>query len=136
MEDRGQFSRDFGVMEENLTAGEKAELNGKVPPRAKPTAQICNVHRLFRIIGPVFIGRKKDDVPDCHLVAKTVVPVRVMPGKQQQQVYQYHLHNRPEKKSILASIGTQLQYLRQAALNPGTAALPPGRNSRSASPCA
>ncbi len=134
MEDRGQFSRDFGVLEENITAGEKAQQNGKVPPRPKPTAQICNVHRLFRIIGPVFIGRKKDDVPDCNLVAKTIVPVRVMPGKKQQVVYQYHLHNRPEKRSLLASIGCQLQYLRQAALNPGTAALPAGPKSRSASP--
>ena len=134
MEDRGQFSRDFGVEEQNLTKREQAIQNGKASPPAKITTQICNVHRLWRILGPVFIGRKKDDVQECDLVAKTIVPIRVPPGAEQQKVYRYHLNHPPEKKSMLASIGTQLQYLRQAALNPGTSSLPTGKNSRSTSP--
>ncbi len=134
MEDRGQFSRDFGVMEENLTKQEKAEENGFKPPVPKVTTQICNVHRLWRILGCVFIGRKKDDIEGCDIVGKTIVPIRVMPGKEQKVVYKFHLDNPPKKKTPLASIGTQLQYLRQAALNPGTCKLPAGKSSRSTSP--
>jgi hypothetical protein len=117
-QDRGQFGRDFGVIEENLTKAEIAEMQGKKAPPPKTTNQICNVHRLWRILGPVLIRRRKDAVPECDIVTKTIVPIRVMPGAEQKRVYKFHLDHAPEHDSILASIGAQLQNLRQAALNP------------------
>lgn len=69
------------------------------------------------------------------IVNKTIVPIRVMPGAQQKKVYQFHLHNPPKKKTPLASIGAQLQNLRQAALNPSSMRLTHGgKDGRSASP--
>lgn len=135
IEDRGQFSRDFGVIEENLTAIEKAHEDGRNVPPPKITNQICNVHRLWRILGPVVIRRRKDDVEGVDLVEKTIVPVRVMPGAEQKKVYEFHLLCPPEKKTPLASIGAQLQNLRQAALNPSSSRLTHGgRQGRSSSP--
>jgi hypothetical protein len=134
-EHRGQFARDFGVMEENLTKNEKAALNGKKAPPPKTTNQICNVHRLWRIIGPVIVRRRKDDVPDCDIVTKTIVPIRVMPGAEQKRVYKYHLDHAPQHNSILASIGAQLANLRQAALNPSSLKLTHGgKDGRSSNP--
>lgn len=126
VEDRGQFARDFGVMEENLTKREQAAGNGKKAPPPKVTNQICNVHRLWRLLGCVVIRRRKDDIPDCDIVKKTIVPIRVMPGTEQKAVYRFHLHSPPPKRSILASIGAQLQNLRQAALNPSSLKLTHG----------
>jgi hypothetical protein len=123
---RGQFSKDFGVLEQNLTKQELALSQGKAAPPPKTTNQICNVHRLWRILGPVVIRRRKDDVPDCDIVKKTTIPIRVMPGTTQNAVYRYHLAHPPEKKTPLASIGAQLQNLRQAALNPSSAKLTHG----------
>jgi hypothetical protein len=135
LQDRGQFSRDFGVIECNLTKEEEAAIAGKKAPPPKTTNQICNVHRLWRILGPVVIRRRKDDVPDTQIVHKTIVPIRVMPGTRQNKVYRFHLHNAPEKRSILASIGAQLQNLRQAALNPSSFKLTHGgKEGRSLSP--
>jgi hypothetical protein len=134
--DRGQFSRDFGVLEENLTAMEKAVRNGKKAPPPKTTNHICNVHRLWRILGPVVIRRRKDDAgADCQIVDKTIHPIRVMPGTRQKKIYGFHLRSAPPKRSILASIGAQLQNLRQAALNPCSNKLTHGgKNGRSDSP--
>lgn len=126
VEDRGQFARDFGVMEENLTKREQAAQNGKKSPPPKVTNQICNVHRLWRLLGCVVIRRRKDDIPDCDIVKKTIVPIRVMPGTEQKAVYRFHLHSPPPKRSILASIGAQLQNLRQASLNPSSLKLTHG----------
>lgn len=134
VEDRGQFSRDFGVVEENLTKQEAAAINGKKAPPPKTTNHICNVHRLWRILGPVVIRRRKDQVKDATIVTKTIVPIRVMPGKQQHATYRYHLSHAPEKRSILASIGAQLQNLRQAALNPSSMKLAPDRSQSAWTP--
>ncbi len=125
-EARGEFSRDFGVVELNLTKQELAQKHGKKAPPPKTTNQICNVHRLWRILGPVVIRRRKDDVQGVSIVKKTIVPIRVMPGARQKQVYSFHLTNAPKKRSILASIGAQLQNLRQAALNPSSTKLTHG----------
>lgn len=124
-QDRAQFAQDFGVWEENMTKQEKAREDGKTSiPRGKtdPT-RICNIHRLWRVISTVLIRRRKDDVPGTDIVPKTVIPVRVMPGKEQQLTYEFQLHNRPPHKSDLAELGHQLQCLRQAALFPASRSL-------------
>jgi hypothetical protein len=130
--DRYRFASDFGVLEENLTKGEQAQKNGKRQPPPKTTNQICNVHRLWRILLPVIIRRRKDDVEGCDIPPKTIVPIRVMPGTHQQRAYKYALDRPEAKASLLATIGAQLQCLRQAALNPSTSKL--RKESRSPNP--
>ena len=124
-QDRAQFAQDFGVWEENQTKQEKARRDGKTSiPRGKtdPT-RICNIHRLWRIIATVLIRRRKDDVPGTDIVPKTVIPVRVMPGTEQQLTYEFQLHNAPPHRSDLAELGHQLQCLRQSALYPASRSL-------------
>jgi superfamily II DNA or RNA helicase len=122
--DRAQFASDFGVMEVNLTKEEESRVKGESRKFTKTTAKICNVHRLWRILGPVVIRRRKDDVPGCDIVGKTIVPVRVMPGTAQNRVYQYQLANPPPHDgNFLAELGAQLQCLRQTALFPASPSL-------------
>ncbi len=124
-QDRAQFAQDFGVWEENMTKQEKARQDGKTSiPRGKtdPT-RICNIHRLWRIIATVLIRRRKDDVPGTDIVPKTVIPVRVMPGTEQQLTYEFQLRNPPPHRSDLAELGHQLQCLRQSALYPASRSL-------------
>ena len=130
------FAADFGVLEENLTKAEQNAERGnyrRVHQDHRPSLQRPPP---LRILGPVLIRRRKDDVPECDLVSKTIVPIRVMPGSEQQRVYGWHLMNPPEHDSLLASLGAQLQCLRQAALNPASMKLAAhgGRHGRSQNP--
>ena len=117
--DRATFSKDFGVMEENDTKAEKSAERGEYRSFIKtdPT-QICNVHRLWRVLGPVLIRRRKDDIPGCDIVKKTIIPIHVMPGTRQKACYNFHVTCPPPHDSILAQMGMQLMCLRQAALHP------------------
>ena len=119
---RNAFATNHLVMEENLTKGQKAEDEGKFRPSPKQTNKITNVHRLWKLLGPVVARRRKDQIGD-DIVGKTIHPIRVMPGTEQQAVYKWHLDNPPDCASVLASMGAQLQYLRQAALCPWSASL-------------
>jgi hypothetical protein len=118
--DRAAFTADFSAVEENLTKREKDEREGNARRsyiRQDPT-QLCNIHRLWRVLGPVTIRRRKDDIPGCDIVPKTVIPLRVMPGTRQKQTYRWHIENAPDHATPLASIGAQIMCLRQAALHP------------------
>ena len=118
--DRAAFTADFSAVEENLTKREKDEREGNARRsyiRQDPT-QLCNIHRLWRVLGPVTIRRRKDDIPGCDIVPKTVIPLRVMPGTRQKETYRWHIENAPDHATPLASIGAQIMCLRQAALHP------------------
>jgi hypothetical protein len=121
-EGRAQFAADFGVMEENLTKAEKAATKGEHGKRFTKTdpTEICNIHRLWRIFGTVLIRRRKDDIPGCDIVAKKIIPVHVMPGTRQKQVYAHHVSHPTPYDSLLATLGAQLTCLRQAALFPAS----------------
>ena len=96
----------------------------------KRSARICNIHRLWKIIAPIVIRRRKDDC-GIDIMAKTIRPIITTPGTAQQAVYQFHLDNPPVaakkgKRSKLdprVRIGMQLGSLRQAALCPHAPAL-------------
>jgi len=118
---RASFAQDFGVCEENLTKAEKEREKGNYRRFTKtdPT-RICNVHRLWRTFGPVVIRRRKDSLPDCDIVTKTIIPVHVMQGTRQQRTYKFHCDHPPAHDSLLASIGAQLTNLRMAACHPAS----------------
>lgn len=116
------FATNHLVMEENLTKQEESKKKGTFRRFVKQTSQITNVHLLWKLLGPIVLRRRKDSIGE-DIVGKTLCPVRVKPGTEQQRVYRWHLENPPVCKSIVASLGAQLQNLRQAALNPWSHAI-------------
>ncbi len=120
---RDEFSKDFGVMEENETRNEIDRARGIYKRNIRTTAKICNVHRLWKILAAVTIRRSKDNIEGTDLVRKTIVPVNVMPGTAQLATYRFQLENPEKKDTALATIGCQLQRLRQAALCPTSPSL-------------
>jgi hypothetical protein len=111
------FAANHLCMEENLTKEAASRSNGKPQRYVKQTNKITNVHRLWKLLGPVIARRRKDQISG-DIVGKTICPIQVMPGTRQQEVYKWHLDNPPECKTPIASMGAQLQNLRQAALCP------------------
>lgn len=97
----------------------------------KRSARICNIHRLWKLIAPIVIRRRKADCGE-DIVPKTLKPIFVPPGTAQQAAYQFHLDYPPimakqgkanGKLDPRCRIGMQLANLRQAALCPDVRAL-------------
>ena len=132
------FSREFMMLERNLSAEEReAKRTGRHRKIEKKIPRICNLHRLWKLLAPVVIRRRKQDMSE-DIVPKTIIPIRTKLGTAQKAVYGWHLLNAPklrkdgEPMSKLASAMTQLQMLRQAALCPDTDNLPvTAKHSRS-----
>ena len=112
---KSAFSNNHLVMEENLTKNAESRAKGVFRRFIKQTNNITNVHRLWKLLGPVVIRRRKDQIGD-DIVGKVMHPIRVQPGTEQQKVYKWHLDNPPPCATPVASLGAQLQNLRQAAL--------------------
>ncbi len=110
--DMEEFANQHMVREVNET---KAEETGR--RYAKRTNQITNLHHLWKLLGPVVIRRRKDQVRE-GIVPKIVKPIRIQPGTAQLATYRWHLNHKPEGKNALARMGKQLVLLRQAALCP------------------
>ncbi len=128
-EARERFANEHQVQERNLTKEDAARRAGQRKRFVKRTAQICNIHRLWKLLGPIVIRRRKDDA-GTDIAQKLVIPIKVRPCRSQQAVYQYHLTHPP--KTVRgggrplegpAQKATQLTLLRQAALCPDTPAL-------------
>jgi hypothetical protein len=124
-EERAKFAGTFMVSERNITREKNAEENGKHVSNGRfkrLTAEVCNIHRLWKLLGPIVLRRRKQDCGE-EIVDKIRRVVRCEMGTLQQQVYQYHLeakyldiHNKP-------AVGAQLQALRIAAADPASAHL-------------
>jgi SNF2 family DNA or RNA helicase len=130
-EARETFAREHMIMERNHTReADNVARTGRYRKIEKRTPKICNVHRLFKLLGPVVLRRRKD-MTGCEIVPKTIVPIRVKPGSAQQIVYSFHLKNPPEiakngmPMSRIAQVVAQLQMLRQAATCPDSPNLAP-----------
>jgi hypothetical protein len=124
-EEHAKFAATFMVSERNITREKNAEENGKHVSNGRfkrLTAEVCNIHRLWKLLGPIVLRRRKQDCGE-EIVDKIRKVVRCEMGTLQQQVYQYHLeakyldiHNKP-------AVGAQLQALRIAAADPASAHL-------------
>lgn len=121
--DKALFGAEHLVSERNLTKEALAAASGRRRTYKKQTAEICGLHRLWKLLGPIVLRRRKADV-GADLVAKRIIPMRVPMGRQQAATYRWHLLNPPEytkagdEMNPLAAIATQLSFLRQAALCP------------------
>lgn len=112
-----EFAATFMVSERNLTKEAKNELEGKSAPRRKLTAEVCNIHRLWKLLGPLVLRRRKQDAGE-DIVPRIRQVLRAEMGTQQRMVYQYHLECRYTDRNGAPAIGAQLQALRVAAADP------------------
>lgn len=125
------FSREFMMTERNISAEQReAKRTGSFRKIEKKIPRICNLHRLWKLLSPVVIRRRKSDMGE-DIVPRTVIPIRSRLGTAQRAVYAWHLQNKPklrkdgEPMAAIAAAMTQLQNLRQAALCPDTDNLGP-----------
>lgn len=124
--DQSQFAADFNVCERNLTQEAKRreakgqqkarKINGKVP-RGRPGVEVCNVTKLWKIIAPLTLRRRKSDI-GCDIVKRVKQLIRVPLGYKQHQVYKYHLEAVYVDKNGDEAIMPKLQALRSAAAAP------------------
>src|SRR5262249_18367785 len=122
---RYQFAETFMVSERNLTRERNAEEKGERVSRSrfkKLTAEVCNVHRLWKLFGPIVLRRRKQDT-GIEIVPKIRKVVRCEMGSLQKQVYQYHLEAEYRDVNGQRAIGAQLQALRIAAADPSSSHL-------------
>ena len=124
-----RFAEEFMVMGRDLTKERKeAEARGGTytPPdrsrrskqrKGRPTAEVCNVHRLWKLLAPVVLRRLKKDIGE-DIVPKIKKPIYVPMGKDQAKVYAYHLKAAYLDKNGMPAIGAQLQALRNCAAAP------------------
>lgn len=128
--EQDKFAQEFLVAERNLSAEARQNkgkplsdnVRGGKRRRGKVTAEVCNIHRLWKLIGPVILRRRKMDVGE-DLVEKIRQPIRVPMGEQQALVYGYHLEADYKDKHGKPAIGAKLQALRSAAAAPHSALL-------------
>ena len=122
---RGRFSEDFLVCERNLSRERAANYGRTLTPfmrdgryrKGRPTAEVCNIHKLWRVIAPNILRRRKQDAGE-EIVPKIRYPVIVPMGRFQREVYRYHLEARYTDPDGRLTIGAQLQALRMAAVAP------------------
>jgi SNF2 family DNA or RNA helicase len=115
------FASEFLVCERNLSK-ERAENGGKEKPlskkrKGKTTAEVCNVHRMWKLIAPVVLRRRKQDIGE-DIVAKLRHVIRAPMGKKQADVYEFHLNAPYIDKNGQPALMAKLQALRSVAAAP------------------
>lgn len=122
-EDKGRFVEEFMVMERNLTRERDALANtGKRRQCVKATAQICNVHKLWKLLPTLVLRRRKDDCGE-DIPPKVRQIIRCPMGQAQRGVYAHHLAGKYVDKNGKPAPGAKLQALRVAASAPHSALL-------------
>lgn len=112
--EREAFAEEFLVSERNLTKEEKSEKGRRY---AKLTPQVCNIHRLWKLLGPIVLRRLKKDIGE-SLVPKHRHVIRVPMGTEQARVYRHHLEGQYLDCNNRPATGAQLQALRSVAAAP------------------
>lgn len=118
-----RFAREFMVSERNKSKEEASAERGQFKRFEKLTAEVCNVHRLWKLLGPIVLRRRKQDAGE-DIVPKIRKVVRCELGRQQKRVYEYHLRAEYLDKTGMEAIGAKLQSLRMAAADPASEHLP------------
>lgn len=119
-EEREKFASEHLLTDKYLTR-EKAKTlgTGKRASVIRRSARITNLNHLWKIVAPIVLRRRKADCGE-DIVPKTTHVVRVKPGTDQWNVYQFYLNNAPKRCNGLAAAGAQLTILRQATVAPYT----------------
>jgi SNF2 family DNA or RNA helicase len=112
------FAAEFLVTERNLTKfGPESKSKKKKRPRGKVTAEVCNIHRLWKLIAPIILRRRKADIGE-DIVAKVRKPIYAPMGRQQAKVVAYHLNAPYRDSKGNPAILAKMQALRSAAAAP------------------
>lgn len=125
-----KFAGEFMVTERNITKEkEAAAAKGKrdydprkSKRRGNPTAEVCNIHKAWKLFAPLILRRRKQDIGE-YIVEKTKKIIRVPMGRKQASVYRYHLSANYVTASGEPCPLAQLQALRSAAAAPHSALL-------------
>lgn len=138
--ERTKFAETFMVSERNLTKEKKAQEEAlrtgsrvQASRFVKLTAEVCNVHKLWKLFGPIVLRRRKDDCGE-DIVPKIRKVIRCEMGTQQHRVYRYHLNASYVDKNGMEAVGAKLQALRVAAADPSSEHLRPALGNPS-EPC-
>jgi len=118
--EREKFASTFMVTERNLTKEQKAKAEGAKASSSrykKLTAEVCNVHLLWKLFGPIILRRRKQDA-GVDIVPKIRKVIRCEMGTWQKKVYQYHLDAVYLDINGREAVGARLQALRIAAADP------------------
>ena len=133
-EAREDFANAFLIRDRFVTREEedqhKARAENRRPRKfEKRTARICNIHRLWKLISPIILRRRKVDCGE-EIQPKIMHHITVPFGHAQRLVYAHHLDNPPAAPNRRVQIAMQLDLLRQAALCPESI----GVNNKNADP--
>jgi hypothetical protein len=130
--DRDKFAKAHLEVDRFLTREEEKAARERKRRSAvrisKTSPRVCNVQRLWRLLAPIVLRRRKADA-GIPIVPKTLRPVAIGLGSAQATVYKEHLEHRPTHSSTggrisaFSAVGLQLTNLRQAALCPDTESL-------------
>ena len=99
------------------TKGGSIRYIGRSYKLEKRTARICNIHRLWKLIAPIIIRRRKDDYGE-DIVPKIIKPIVVQPGTAQLEVYKLYINNPPYAGRANPRRALELQPHRDAAQHP------------------
>jgi hypothetical protein len=117
VEDHTEFSQEFMICERVVEKSQKRGGGTATRGRKKLTPQVCNIYRLWKLLGPIILRRRKADIGE-EIVKKIRHTIRVPMGQQQAGVYEYHLRARYQDKNGQRAIGPQLAAMRVAACAP------------------
>lgn len=113
-----RFTQTFSVVERDLTRQRQNLALMKSKGTPKPIAQVANIYRLWKMVVPLIIRRRKEDSL-AGLVKKVRHEIYVPMGKHQREVYLKHLAFRYQVKGTnRAAVGKTLTRLRQASVCP------------------
>jgi hypothetical protein len=137
--ERQKFAETFMVTERNLSKEKAAQAKGEKISGGrfkKLTPEVCNVHKLWKLFGPIVLRRRKQDT-GIDIVPKLRKVIRCELGTQQKRVYRYHLNADYQDINGNKAVGAQLQALRMAAADPSSEHLQPvaGANSETCPAC-
>ncbi|MBI4657247.1 MAG: DnaJ domain-containing protein, partial [Verrucomicrobia bacterium] len=124
--DKDDFAATFCVTERNLTKEAKERGTGRRQRFVKLTPQVCNIHRIWKLMAPIILRRRKKDVGE-QIVKKHRHVYRTPLGTAQARLYKQYLDWKPVDKNGLPAVGKQLQMLRMVAAAPHSPLLPLGR---------
>lgn len=120
---RTEFSETFLIAESNVTKEAKAREQGRGGRFKKLTPQVCNIHRLWKMLAPIVVRRRKDETGET-VVSKNWHPIRCPMGTEQAEVYKWHLEAEYVDRNNMPATAVQLQALRLAAISPTSCNMP------------
>ena len=121
-EAREDFANAFLLRDRYVTREQEDQHRARMENRRprkfeKRTARICNIHRLWKLISPIVLRRRKADCGE-EIQPKTMHNITVPFGHAQRIVYRHHLDHPPKAPNRRVQVAMQLDLLRQAALCP------------------